>query len=409
MITRLIIQHFKSAHHVDVELHPVTILAGPNGVGKSNVLDALRFLKDATTYSLDRAVSDRHGIDSIREWSRSSPYSITIEVHFNEDAHASGRYSLGLGSSSGFYRILREEGEVYYNERDYISSQDGQETEIVLTKKRMSFSRDKDGTVSAQQFDFETLETISTEKLEAPIKDDLIINSYNQIFDYEYYSGMRIITAVLRDFEAYAIFPNTLRTPQSTSNDTRLASDGRNLTSIFKALQKSKRTNESKQEILLALKTIMPNLESISIHSLGGLMVPTFRVREKDAKATQHDFNVSQISDGTLRMLGLLTALYQPRAPSVIALEEPEQTIHPGALGILADALKEMADRSQIIITTHSPHLLDHFDPDSILAVDLEEGRTRVGRIALHQRNAIKERLLTTSELVTTEGLAVQE
>jgi len=132
-------------------------------------------------------------------------------------------------------------------------------------------------------------------------------------------------------------------------------------------------------------------------------MVPIFRMKEKNDRI--HKFNVSQVSDGTLRVLGLLTALHQPFAPSTIALEEPEQNINPAILQILAETVKGVAQRHQVLITTHSPELIDYFDEDSIFAVEYDDGLTKVGEIAAYQRDAVKDKLTTLGELMTIEGL----
>ena len=70
-------------------------------------------------------------------------------------------------------------------------------------------------------------------------------------------------------------------------------------------------------------------------------------------------FEAFSMSDGTLRALGLLTAVYQSSAPSLIAIEEPEATIHPGALGAILDILRAATQKMQVVVTTHSPELLD--------------------------------------------------
>ena len=132
-------------------------------------------------------------------------------------------------------------------------------------------------------------------------------------------------------------------------------------------------------------------------------MVPAFRVKESDG--TRHDFNVSQISDGTLRVLGLLTALYQPNRPSVIALEEPEQTVNPAVLAVVAEAIKDVGKKSQVLVTTHSPHFIDQFEPKEIRAVEMIDNLTRVSTVADAQQKAVRERLFTLGELVTVEGL----
>ncbi|MEM1204466.1 MAG: AAA family ATPase, partial [Acidobacteriota bacterium] len=137
---------------------------------------------------------------------------------------------------------------------------------------------------------------------------------------------------------------------------------------------------------------------------LGGLMVPTFRVTESDGK--KHDFNVSQISDGTLRVLGLLTALYQPTRPATLAMEEPEQTVNPGVLAVLAEAIEEVSNHSQILVTTHSPELVDKFeDPKVVQAVDMVDGKTQIGPVHPDQISAVKDRLFSLGELMSVEGL----
>ena len=85
-------------------------------------------------------------------------------------------------------------------------------------------------------------------------------------------------------------------------------------------------------------------------------MVPPFLVCERDGKL--HDFNVSQISDGTLRIFGLLTALYQPFRPSIIAWKKPTDC-QSGCPGCSGEAAKEIATTSQILLTTYSPNFLE--------------------------------------------------
>jgi hypothetical protein len=158
-------------------------------------------------------------------------------------------------------------------------------------------------------------------------------------------------------------------------------------------------------QITEAMQSIMPNLERISVLTLGGFLVPQFHVIEPSSR--RHILNVSQVSDGTLRVLGLLTALYQVPKPAIIALEEPEQTVNPAILTVLADSIKEVSRRTQVLVTTHSPNLLDQFPPEVVKAVEWSEGKTTVDAISPHQIDAVKERLFTLGELLTSEGLHV--
>ena len=141
-------------------------------------------------------------------------------------------------------------------------------------------------------------------------------------------------------------------------------------------MRKTKRGTEALNSITESMKALLPNLERISVLSVGGYLVPQFHMLEATGK--RHVFYVSQMSDGTLRILGLLTALYQEPRPTIIALEEPEQTVNPGILPIIADAIREVSKNIQVIITTHSPHLLDQFDPSYVRPVELVAGKTTV-------------------------------
>jgi predicted ATPase len=101
----------------------------------------------------------------------------------------------------------------------------------------------------------------------------------------------------------------------------------------------------------------------------------------------------------------MLTALFQEPAPSLIGFEEPELAVHPGALPILYDYLVEASERSQIVITTHSPELMDLFDIDCIRVVERRNGVTTVAPVEERQRELVRKRLFSTSELLYAEGL----
>jgi predicted ATPase len=113
------------------------------------------------------------------------------------------------------------------------------------------------------------------------------------------------------------------------------------------------------------------------------------------------------MSDGTLRALGVLTALFQSvnggakRVP-LVGIEEPEVAVHPGAAGVLRDALRTAARNTQVIVTSHSPDLLEDKDvgDDSILGVANVNGETKIGPLDEEGRNAIHDRLYTAGELL---------
>ena len=116
-------------------------------------------------------------------------------------------------------------------------------------------------------------------------------------------------------------------------------------------------------------------------------------------------FDLSHESDGTIRLLAMLTALFQDPAPSLIGLEEPELAIHPGAMAVLSDTMQEAALRGQVLVATHSPNLINLLPIESIRAVTAEDGSTRVGKVADFQMKSLREKLFLPGELHNMEGL----
>ena len=123
-------------------------------------------------------------------------------------------------------------------------------------------------------------------------------------------------------------------------------------------------------------------------------------------------FLANNMSDGTLRVLGILVALFQGNYDSkkrvlLVGIEEPEGALHPAAAGVLLDALREAADKTQIIITSHSPDLLDdkELDPESILAVEAHGGITVVAGVNEASISVLCDRLYTTGELLRINQL----
>lgn len=412
MLKSIAIGHFKSIESAALNFNNVTILVGNNGSGKTNIVDAIRFIKDASSNGLDRAFSDRHGVESVRQWSPTRPFQINFSLVFAEE-YFWATYSIGIDSAKGDFRVTKEELDVRLLDDEY----EDVAGEITSTKslKRTLYRRDKINVMRKQTWSLAVddsfvpgnlLSELTTWYGSATSVEDTKIDSQDELLFsqravWELYTARERIT----NFQAYSIFPNTLRSPQEPSNETFLAPEGRNLASVLKRMRKTKSGAESIAQITEAMRSILPNLDRISILSVGGYLVPQFHMLEPTGK--KHIFNVAQMSDGSLRVLGLLTALYQNPRPRIVALEEPEQTVNPGILAVIADSIKEISKTTQVIVTTHSPHLLDQFLPEQIRAVELEQGKTHVGEVRSMQIEVVRERLFTLGELLVSEGLQI--
>lgn len=121
------------------------------------------------------------------------------------------------------------------------------------------------------------------------------------------------------------------------------------------------------------------------------------------------------MSDGTLRGFGILLAVFQAAttrsgrlSPKLIGLEEPEMALHPAAASVLLSALREGSQHCQILVTSHSPDLLDNPDipTESLLAVENPDGLTRIGPLDEASRRMLREKLFTPGELLRQNQLA---
>jgi predicted ATPase len=389
MIKSIRVEHYKSVAQASVKLAKTSVLVGSNSAGKSNFIDAIAFLRDAVVHGLEQSVSERHGIDSIIQWSPTRPYNLEIALSYQTD-FGSGTYSVKLSSKSRQPRVLEESGHW----------RGVPPTNV----KTVYFSRDKN---NLKLFNVSEKTQKDFNRLFGPVSEDELFIQQGR-YPHPELAGIRYLNAALRDFKVYNIYPNTIRLPQKASNEDQLSSSGDNLHSILKLMVGSKAVpvRARYQEIISTMARIIPHLERILVKNVSGLLWPIFEVRDNDGRG--HQYNVSQISDGALRVLGILTALYQPRPPRVIAIEEPEQNIHPGALSLIAEAFNDISDRTQILTTTHSPHMLDYFKAENIFPTEFRSGRTVIGPMSSQQKKAIVDRLLSASEVMTSQGFEVE-
>jgi predicted ATPase len=139
----------------------------------------------------------------------------------------------------------------------------------------------------------------------------------------------------------------------------------------------------------------------------GGYYAAQFQHRFSDG--SERWFNAAQESDGTLRLAGIITALIQRPAPPLIGIEEPELTINPGLLPLVFDHLKASSKtQAQVIITTHSPELLDQLDLSEIRVVRRSRGVTSIGDVAQHQRAGVRDELITPGEILRSGGFQIE-
>jgi predicted ATPase len=183
-----------------------------------------------------------------------------------------------------------------------------------------------------------------------------------------------------------------------------LDEDGENAASVLGRLSQTQRP--VKDRIDQYLRAIVPGIEGVDAEEFKTYKFLNFRQRIAGS-SEPYGFLASNMSDGTLRALGILVALFQNVGSvsrvSLIGIEEPEAGLHPAATGVLLDALREASANVQVVVTSHSPDLLDDADipTESIRAVYWKEsGETIITATDAASRSALQDRLYTAGELL---------
>lgn len=372
MITRLWVKNYRSLADVTVDLEPLTVLVGPNGSGKSNLVDVLRFVSDALQLGLDAAIIKRHGMSALRRWSaKGRPYDVEIGLTFQEGLNT-GEYSFVLGSERrGEYRVKAEKCDV----RTGVS----------------------EGAPLAQSY-----ETRNGQWVEGGSANPSEIPPTALLLPLFTGHGFRWLYARLTNMSFYNILPSQLTEPQYSANPYPLNERGENLATVLRELKRGQDGDPTPLE--RALSDVLGDVRSYQVSPVGGYLVTKLRHESAEGERAPL-FELSQESDGTLRILGILSALYQNPPRTLIGLEEPELTIHPGAMSSLWEEIEKATARSQILITTHSPDLMDMCQAEQLRVVEKIDGVTHVGPVEDPQQEIIRKRLFAPGQLLRAQGL----
>jgi predicted ATPase len=371
-LKRVVLNNYKSIKECSVPLGPLTFLVGQNGAGKSNFLDALRLVAESLNTSLEHALRERGGINEVRRRSSGHPTHFGIRVEWQLPDKTQGLYAFRVGAQErGGFEIQKEECRVFRNGL-------GQE----------EYYRIEDGSLKDSSF-----------KVGPPASSDRLylvagsgLGPFRPLYD------------ALSRMGFYNLNPDEIRELQPPDTGEVLKRDGSNLASVLGLM--TKKNKGGFERVVAFLSKVVPGIQDIAVKHVGRKETLEFRQLVGTSKNAWR-FLPENMSDGTLRALGVLTALFQSSSEAekrvlFVGIEEPEVAVHPGAAGALRDGLLSAAKTTQIAVTSHSPDLLDDKDvPDeSILAVVNKNGETTIAPLDEAGRSAIRDRLYTAGELL---------
>ncbi|SDC80719.1 Predicted ATPase [Geodermatophilus telluris] len=361
--------NFLSYKQAKLEFGEFIALVGPNASGKSNLVAAIKLLREIPTYGLQTAIARRGGFDQLRHRSAGRPYDPAIRLTFAMGENPASTYELRLGAVKGQrYKVKKESADVYWRGRRFTLDSDG--SKVVWTDARQNGANRR-----------------RAEFVVAPGQSAI---STGGLGGYVVYDALQMMQTV-------EVNPAKVADLQEPSSTREFDSDGSNVTSIYENLDAA-----TKRELVDELAAIVPGIESIEVARLADRQTLRFRQRTESGI---REFYAKQMSDGTLRALAILLAALQRSRPGLLVIEEPEVAIHLGALRTLVELLQVQSEQSQILITTHSADIVDALPIDSIRIVWSQSDASHVAPISEHSKEPVRLGLITPGQLLRSDSL----
>jgi len=392
MITRLRVQNFKSLRKLDLELGPINVLVGPNMAGKSNILDVFRFLHqtffpEAGTEGVSYALAQRGGVNEVL-WKGGDEKLITVALEGTDitEPGTKYKYELQLIAGVGDFVTTQNESLKLFRagvECDLITREQG------FVRFKNADGKDFGGGIGSS--------SVSALQYAVPGWDGFKFQQWARLWRF------------------YHLVPPAMKQPSLMSLGQVLQPGGDNVSAWLMWLQAH--SPESFRRVNEVIRDLFSEVVQINV-------IPTpdgkvhLATREKGLKRAT---NVWQTSDGFIALTALLSLIYVPPELSgtVFCIEEPENHLHPKLLETLVGLLRQVRQEAvgaglsltQIMLTTQSPYLLDHFSLDEIVWVEKKNGETLAFRPAdkKHLKKLIEDEELGLGDLMFTGALAEEK
>jgi len=335
-----------------VDLGPLNVLVGPNQAGKSNFLDLIEFLGDSARLDLPEAIQMRGGIDRVRFRGALGGGAVVIDVKANVT-----RYS--TSGAPDEYRL------------SFWTRRQRDERRILLRSERFKFKRTQGQgrrvTVAGSRADFIRIADGGREETarQLPLSpQSLALSTLRRLPKAE---GGEEIDRVARLFTTFRVFNvdvEAARRPARLTKDP-LRANASNLASVLIQLSGD---DERFGDFLEDAKAMIPGLKSIEFEAIGGAG-SAFAVRLLERGLKDPTF-LEDASFGAIRVLALLALLYDPQPPQITCIEEIDHGLHPYVFDRLVVRLREASKRTQFLVATHSPALVNRLRPAELIVCE---------------------------------------
>ncbi len=366
MIKTFSVSGFKSLINVTVDLGPVTVLIGRSGSGKSNFVQSLRYLRNYLFFR-DSGRAHPGGKQAVAPAFKPE-LPLEFEVTFSVD-----------GVPGDFQYRLK------------VSKQEGGISESLSLADQPIFDYQVDTW------------RIKPDGVSLPRANSPVLGQLPSVPE-----AVIAFTALTTGVGCYEFPLGVLMAHHGSNGVPGLQDDGGNFLDVLGVISRNLRDLNVRKGIVASLATLNPTVSALE---LDPILDPKNVVITHQFNGSRVPMSLAQESEGFRRFLAHLLAIYQEPPKQLLIFEEPENGIYPGALELLAEELTSApaSGRGQVILTTHSPGMLDCFDVDSLRVVELVGHSTRIGRIASYQLDSVREGLLTSGELLTVDTPQIAE
>lgn len=323
MLSRVIIDGYKSIQHTDVELRPINILIGSNGVGKTNFISFFKL----------------------------------INIIYEQRLH---NYTMQNSAEKLFHYGLKQTSEL----KGYLAFEDNAyEVRLQAQDNGSLFIAEERSYYQSSSFNVSNID-------ESQIKNS---STYRDRWLRDYLQSYKIFH--FHDTSKGA----PLRSSANINDNRYLKTDGSNLPAFLFMLQE--KYPKTLRRIELTIRSVMPYFGNFSL-APSLLDESQINLQWSDIENNEKYFDANDLSDGSIRFIALATLLLQPTLPKVIIIDEPELGLHPTAIVKLAGMIKSVASRGcQIIVSTQSVNLINNFDAEDIITVDRKDKQSTFNRL----------------------------
>ena len=414
MITQIEIGGYRLLDGFEADLNPLTVVIGANAVGKSTLIDCLQLIAECCEFPLNTAIGWHHGAASLLTagsgngqlaWSvtfRKPPAwdgfplaegeALVYEVVLQADAQ---------GQMHSQYEVLRTQESIHGEPLKFLEATPYQQ-HIFDTDQGQLIPFDEAQPPPAVVRDADPAVAPSGSGRAGTHQEAALLLSQIRFFnEFPLPSWVRVLLANIMCYPGFDVTRSSeLRTKAADIRpDTTLSSNGDDLGTVLHEILTRYDFRLAAEELRDFLRVAYPTFEEIHCDTTYGTPPQVLvRVREKGMSRSTEMW---ELSDGMLRFLCLAAALLNPLPEPLVVIDEPELGLHPGLLPVVAEMIKTAAERTQVLVTTHSPDLLNCFDIADVAVMARNEDDAKV---AWH-RPANRKTLVRMLNNVTGETL----